>query len=103
MVGVPLPGEPERLDALRKPDVDDVRVVAVVDCFDALTSARAYRAALPKPKALELLRAGAGSHFDPALLLPFIDRVARNVEPAAMASRDRVSDRSSQRINSSGR
>jgi putative two-component system response regulator len=55
------------------------RVVAVVDCFDALTSARAYRAALARPKALELLRAGAGSHFDPAILLPFIDHVARNV------------------------
>ena len=56
------------------------RVVAVVDCFDALTSARAYRAALPKPKALELLRAGAGSHFDPAILMPFIERVATQLK-----------------------
>jgi putative two-component system response regulator len=55
------------------------RVVAVVDCFDALTSARAYRAALPRHQALELLRAGAGSHFDPAILLPFVDRVARHI------------------------
>jgi putative two-component system response regulator len=55
------------------------RVVAVADCFDALTSARAYRAALPKHQALEILRAGAGSHFDPAILLPFVDRVARHL------------------------
>src|SRR6185369_17604879 len=31
VIGVPLPGQPERLDAVREPDVDDVRVAAVVD------------------------------------------------------------------------
>src|SRR6185437_4678591 len=31
VIGVPLPGQAERLDACRKPDVDDVRVVAVID------------------------------------------------------------------------
>jgi len=55
------------------------RVLSVADCFDAMTSARAYRAALPKRDALELLRAGAGSQFDPAFLLPFLACMARPV------------------------
>jgi diguanylate cyclase (GGDEF)-like protein len=41
------------------------RVVAVCDAFDALTSGRPYRAPLDGPAALERLRAGAGSQFDP--------------------------------------
>src|SRR6478752_8501592 len=31
VISVPLAGQPERLDAVREPDVDDVRVVTVVD------------------------------------------------------------------------
>jgi response regulator RpfG family c-di-GMP phosphodiesterase len=50
------------------------RAVAVADCFDALTSARSYRAPIAKREALEYLRAGAGTQFDPAFVLPFVDR-----------------------------
>ncbi|MCL6515319.1 HD-GYP domain-containing protein [Alicyclobacillus sp.] len=42
------------------------RILAVADVYDALTSSRAYRAAWPRERALEVIREGAGSQFDPA-------------------------------------
>ena len=41
------------------------RIVAVADVFDALTSKRPYKEAWPVDKALELVRAERGKHFDP--------------------------------------
>lgn len=52
------------------------RIVAVADCFDALTSVRAYRAALPAGAALDVLNLEAGSHFDPELV-PVFTRLIR--------------------------
>ena len=46
------------------------RIVAVADVLDALLSERPYRPALPRPAALEILAAGAGSHFDPTVVGP---------------------------------
>ena len=48
------------------------RLIAIPDCFDALTTSRAYRPALPMQEALAILEAGAGSHFDPALVHTFL-------------------------------
>ncbi|MCH7493575.1 response regulator [bacterium] len=47
------------------------RIAAVADVFDALTSDRIYRPAFPMDKALEIMRNGRGSHFDPVLLDAF--------------------------------
>jgi response regulator RpfG family c-di-GMP phosphodiesterase len=60
------------------------RVIAVADCFDAMTSARAYRSAMPAAAALEILAEEAGSHFDPQLVPPFIELV--RAEPALMTA-----------------
>src|SRR2546422_3922675 len=49
------------------------RLIAVADCFDAMTSSRAYREALPWDEAKEFLRRGAGTQFDPALVGPFLE------------------------------
>src|SRR6266851_1527920 len=43
------------------------RLLGVADFYDALTSARAYRAAMPAEEAIKLIEHGAGSHFDPAV------------------------------------
>ena len=43
------------------------RVVGLCDAFDAMTSTRPYRAAMPVVHALERLEAGLGSQFDEAL------------------------------------
>lgn len=47
------------------------RIFAVVDVFDALTSQRPYKEALPRSEALAILRRDAGSHFDPKLVEAF--------------------------------
>ncbi len=49
------------------------RIIAVADCFDALTSVRAYRTSLNPDAALAVLELEAGSHFDPALVPVFAD------------------------------
>ncbi len=48
------------------------RLFAVVDVWDALRSDRPYRAAWGEAETLEHLRAGAGSHFDPAAVEQFL-------------------------------
>lgn len=47
------------------------RIFAVADVYDALTSDRPYRKAWPKAKVFEHIRAGIGSHFDPAVMEAF--------------------------------
>ncbi|HMW57925.1 MAG TPA: HD-GYP domain-containing protein [Accumulibacter sp.] len=47
------------------------RIFAVADVFDALTSARPYKPALTIEQALNVLRGGAGHHFDPVLVSLF--------------------------------
>ena len=48
------------------------RIVAVCDAYQAMTSARPYRAPLPPAAAASELRAGAGTQFDPALVNCFV-------------------------------
>lgn len=47
------------------------RIVAMVDFYDALTMDRCYREAMTDEKALELLKAGKGRHFDPHMVEVF--------------------------------
>jgi putative two-component system response regulator len=49
------------------------RIVAVADVFDALTTARPYKAAWPVEEAVSYLRAERGRHFDPQLVDHFIE------------------------------
>jgi len=59
------------------------RIAAVADVFDALTSDRIYRAALPIRSAIGLMEGGRGKHFDPEVLdaflavLPEVERTRR--------------------------
>ncbi len=48
------------------------RILAVVDVFDALTSNRAYRSAITTREAIEFIRDGSGSHFDPRVVDAFL-------------------------------
>lgn len=47
------------------------RIAAVADVYDALTSDRVYRPAYPDDLALELMRDGCGTQFDPEVLDAF--------------------------------
>lgn len=49
------------------------RIFAVVDVFDALTSERPYREAWPTDRALQLIRDGSGTHFDPDVVAAFFE------------------------------
>ena len=50
------------------------RIVAVADVFDALTSERPYKKAWPVEQALDYLRNGSGTHFDPSCVKAFLAR-----------------------------
>jgi ribonuclease P protein subunit RPR2 len=51
------------------------RIFAVADSFDAMTSDRPYRRAMPIDVALEELRGGAGTQFDPEVVAAFLELV----------------------------
>jgi two-component system response regulator RpfG len=61
----------------------EARIVAIADVFDALLSERPYKGAWPVERALDLIRAESGKHFDPdcveALLLN-LDRIVSSRE-----------------------
>ena len=48
------------------------RIVAVADVFDALTSERPYKKAWSVEAAVDFLKKGAGTHFDPACVNAFL-------------------------------
>ncbi len=48
------------------------RIMAVADVFDALVSKRSYKDGFPFEKAMDIIREGAGSHFDPQIANAFI-------------------------------
>jgi HD-GYP domain-containing protein (c-di-GMP phosphodiesterase class II)/CHASE2 domain-containing sensor protein len=68
------------------------RVMAVVDAYDALTTARCYRGPMPHERAVELIVDGEGTHFDPAVIdafrrtAPLLYRVAHESNDTAFAS-----------------
>nr|WP_315231075.1 two-component system response regulator [uncultured Albidiferax sp.] len=59
------------------------RIMAVADVYDALISRRVYKEGMPHDKAVDIMRAGRGSHFDPDILdsflalLPEFQRIAQ--------------------------
>lgn len=57
------------------------RVLAVADVYDALRSDRPYRAGLPHTRCVAIIREGAGTHFDPAVVEAFL-RVERAIDLA---------------------
>ncbi len=56
------------------------RIMAVADVFDALVSKRSYKDPFPFEKAMDIIREGAGNHFDPNVAGAFMhaeDKVRR--------------------------
>ena len=48
------------------------RVLAIIDCYDALTSDRPYRRALPRERAVEMIEERSGSMYDPSIVRAFL-------------------------------
>ena len=61
------------------------RLVAVADVYDALTSERVYKKAMPHSEAKRIIIEGVGSHFDPTIVEGFLraedefERIAREM------------------------
>jgi diguanylate cyclase (GGDEF)-like protein len=78
-------GYPDRLAGADIPL--PARIVSCCDAFDAMTSDRPYRRALPLDVAVNELRNGAGTHFDPTIAAALIriiegDELAARVDDA---------------------
>lgn len=65
----------EKLDGSGYPDgltgdemLEEAKIIAVADVVDAVTSHRPYRPALPLGHAVEIIVAGRGAHYDPAVV-----------------------------------
>ncbi len=83
-VGAIVRGTHERWDGGGYPDglVGDeipleARIVACCDAFDAMVTDRSYRSALPLEEALQEIRDGAGSQFDPQVAAALVRVVLR--------------------------
>jgi len=48
------------------------RIMSVADVYDALISNRIYKAGMPHAKAVDIIREGRGSHFDPDICDMFL-------------------------------
>jgi len=55
------------------------RIIAIADAFDAMTSERSYRSALPEKIAIEELQKNAGIQFDAELVGIFIEKVVGKI------------------------
>jgi len=65
-------------DGLMGPDIPlGARIMSVVDCFDALTSDRPYRPALPAEEALSIITKRKGTMYDPLVVDEFVKVYAR--------------------------
>ena len=54
------------------------RLMAVADAFSAMTTDRPYRKGMPHKEALSILKAGAGTQWDPQCVKAFFDAMTQN-------------------------
>ena len=67
------------------------RIFSIADSFDAMTSERPYRHALSLEEAVDEIRDGAGTQFDPECVKAFIDLVAEDDDLLLVGGRRSVS------------
>ena len=65
------------------------RVLAIVDCYDALTSDRPYRPALSHACAMTMIQERRGTMYDPAIADAFL-RIVQRLQ--SVGGRDRIGD-----------
>ncbi|MEE9219737.1 MAG: diguanylate cyclase [Acidobacteriota bacterium] len=63
-------------DALHAEEIPlGARILAVVDCYEALRANRVYRPRLSRTEALRVLKRSSGTHLDPKITELFCDRI----------------------------
>jgi response regulator RpfG family c-di-GMP phosphodiesterase len=67
---------------------EEGRLMAACDAFDAMTSDRIYRPAMPVEKAIRIMREESGSHFDPEIAAVFCGLFEKGVFDAVLGGRD---------------
>ncbi|WP_037028450.1 response regulator [Psychromonas aquimarina] len=67
------------------------RLMAVADVYDALISKRVYKPAFTHQKALEIIKEGKGSHFDPDMVVAFLE-ISEQVKSVAQEFADTEED-----------
>ena len=75
-------GYPEGLKGEGIPKL--ARILAVADVYDALTSSRSYRGAWTHERAVNLIRENSGSHFDPEIVVAFLQIIDGVVQEMAL-------------------
>jgi len=60
----------------------EARIIAVADSYDAMTTTRPYRVALPHAEAIRRLHAGAGQQWDPKIVSAFVKWAEEHQAPA---------------------
>jgi diguanylate cyclase (GGDEF)-like protein/putative nucleotidyltransferase with HDIG domain len=73
------------------------RILSAVDCFDALTSDRQYRRALPPAEAIAFVQKEAGHAFDPDVVIVLVEHYGE-LERKVKANAGRIKDIASLRI-----
>lgn len=63
------------------------RILGLADAYDALTTARSYKAGLPHERAMEIIRQDTGTHFDPSLV-PLFEAVIVEHRAASLTPSD---------------
>jgi diguanylate cyclase (GGDEF)-like protein len=81
-------GYPDGLCAEAIPQAS--RILLVADAFDAITSSRPYRQALPVADARQELERGAGSQFDPACVAALLGNLDASARAATQHNRNRL-------------
>jgi diguanylate cyclase (GGDEF)-like protein len=64
-------GYPDQLAGEAIPE--NARIIAIADAYDAMTSNRVYRAAMPHEKVLNILREGAGVQWDARMVMKWVE------------------------------
>jgi HD-GYP domain-containing protein (c-di-GMP phosphodiesterase class II) len=64
------------------------RIIAVADAFEAMVADRIYRPSLGLAKALEEIKGGRGSHFDPQVVDTFLELIATDTVHLPLPTKD---------------
>jgi diguanylate cyclase (GGDEF)-like protein len=72
-------GYPDGLAGEQIPEV--ARVIAIADAYDAMTSNRVYRDAMPFEKVIGILRSGAGVQWDAVMVTKWIELLEGEARP----------------------
>ena len=75
------------------------RLMAIVDVYDALTNDRPYKHAFSHEEAVEIIREGCGSHFDPLIAKVFLTHADEFAQARAMGEGNAYEPESSAQLN----